>query len=80
MKDLTPTRNAYDNQEIDDMGWIKSGENIVDAFKKLGRNDGLERMLDTGLVSQSVAKWVVRDGPTRKQKTEERKPSTKKQC
>lgn len=62
---------AYDNQEINDVGWIKTGKNIADAFKKFGRNDVLVSMLDTGLVSQIVAQCVVRSKYPTDQRPEE---------
>lgn len=56
---MAATQKAYNSREIDDVGWIRTGENIVDVFEKLDRNDGLKRMFDTELIGQSVAQWVL---------------------
>lgn len=61
MIDLTAPREAYEKRESDDIGWIKTTENIADAFTKPSPNDGLEEFLDSGILRQSVSQWVVRE-------------------
>lgn len=54
MIDLAAATEAYDKCKIDDIGWIKTAENIADAFTEPNPNDGLEEFLDTGVLRKSV--------------------------
>lgn len=64
MIDLSATWDAYDSGEIDDIGWIRTKDNITDAFTKTCRHDGLERFLDTSTLLQRISQWLIRE-PTK---------------
>lgn len=47
---LESIREAYNNKEIDGIKWILTTGNIADAFTKVSTNEGLEALLDTGIL------------------------------
>lgn len=70
MIDLAAAQEAYDNYEIDYMGWNPTTENIADAFTKMGTNKCLEEFLDSGVFGQDISQWVVRVKVAKKMKGE----------
>lgn len=36
-------------------------ENLADAFSKPGANNSLDIFLDTGVLSQSLLLWIIKD-------------------
>lgn len=70
MIDLVAAREAYNNYDIDDIGWIRTAQNIAGAFTKHRQNNGLSNFLDTGSLQQSVWQWIIREQPTAIEGTE----------
>lgn len=60
MIDIRAAREAYESQEISDVGWIRGSDNPADGLTKPGRCEALENILDRGLVNIPVQQWVVR--------------------
>lgn len=55
MINIAATRGAYNNREIDDVGWIFTKCNIEDAFIKLTINKVLDFLLDTRKLQQKIS-------------------------
>lgn len=64
MIDLAATREAYEKGEIDDIGWIRIGENLTDAFTKVEYKKALRKFMETRQLEESVLQWLVRSRPS----------------
>lgn len=60
MIDLQACREAYQEGEIDDVGWVKSGNNVADGLTKLGKAELVQKVMRTGTLSTVADQWVVR--------------------
>lgn len=60
MIDITDFRQAYDRRDITDIGWLRSGKNIAEAFTKPGSCLTLDAYLATAILELDVAQWMVR--------------------
>ena len=67
MIDVQAAREAYDKQEISDIGWIRSKENPAEELTKSAPCLALDRVMDTGTVNTQVHQWVVRTSLQREQ-------------
>ncbi len=48
MIDIKGVREAYEAEEISNVGWVRSEDNPADGLTKRGRCGALEKFLDTG--------------------------------
>lgn len=60
MIDIKAAREAYEDQEISDVGWVRGLHNPADGLTKPGKCEALEKIMDIGQLSVSVQQWVVR--------------------
>lgn len=60
MIDVATAREAYNREDLSNVGLVAGKYTIADGLKKLKRNDALERVLDTGVDDTPVDQWVVR--------------------
>lgn len=60
MIDIRATREAYVREEINDVGWISSEDNIADAMTKLSPCKSLDNLMQTGQLHMQVQQWVIR--------------------
>lgn len=68
MIDLAATQDAYNRKEIEEIGLVRTANNIADAFAKQGNNNTLQKFTSPGCSEQVVSKWVVCDEVGEKQK------------
>ncbi len=61
MIDLRVAREAYNLNEISDIGFIRGNANPADCFTKVGHNDALTRIVFDGLCDLAVEQWVIRE-------------------
>ena len=62
MIDIAVVKDAYEKEEISQIGHVCSGNNPADAFTKVGNCDALISILDSGTLDLEVNQWVVRNG------------------
>ena len=60
MIDITAVRNAYNDQELSDVGFIRTKYNPADAFTKLGSCEALNTIIQTGICKLPIEQWVIR--------------------
>eukprot|EP00170_Pyropia_yezoensis_P001479 contig_6504_g1483 len=72
MIDVAAAREAYNNQEISNVGLLKSEHNAADGLTKPHHCAALERILTTGEDNQPVQQWIIRDAATSKPSERER--------
>jgi hypothetical protein len=58
--DLKAVRNVYDEQEISNVGFVRTKFNPADALTKVGKWDALEQITITGVCDLPVEQWIVR--------------------
>ena len=61
MIDIQAAREAYDQSEISDVGWIVSEDNPADGLSKPKRCELLESILDSGRNELKAEKWIIRN-------------------
>ena len=61
MINLRSVKQCYQNQELDNVVHVRTKFNPADAFKKVKRNNVLEKSLAHGILDHPVGQWVVRD-------------------
>lgn len=61
MIDLVAGKGSNDKGNIIGRVWIRTTQNIEDAFNKMGNNEGLEYFHDIGQLKKSVSQWIVRE-------------------
>jgi Reverse transcriptase (RNA-dependent DNA polymerase) len=64
MIDITAVRNAYNAQELSDVGFVRTKYNPADAFTKLGFCESLDTIIKTGMCSLPIEQWVIRGNET----------------
>jgi hypothetical protein len=65
MIDITAVRNAYNAQELSDVGFVRTKYNPADAFTKLGFCEVLDTIIKTGICSLPIEQWVIRGNETK---------------
>jgi hypothetical protein len=55
MIDITAVRDAHNDQEISDAGFVRTKDNPADAFTKIGKCDALETITQAGLQSPNCS-------------------------
>lgn len=60
MVDVRPAKQAYENGDISDVGWIQSDYNLAEGLTKMVRCRVLEEFMDTGAVNTPIEHLVVR--------------------
>lgn len=60
MIDLSCVKNAYDNEEIDDLYFIRSEFNIADALRKKETVSNLTQVTKNGIINYPVEQWHQR--------------------
>lgn len=53
IKDIQTAREAFENCEICNGGWIRTEENAADGLTKQKKYNALERMLESGLIQKN---------------------------
>lgn len=61
MNDLAATKKICSKMDIDDLGCIRTNDNIADSSTKKMPNKVLNKFLTTGFSTQIISQWVVRD-------------------
>ena len=64
--DVKSVREAYNNHEVSDVGFLRSEHNPADSFTKISANESLQRILSHNKVDFPVAEWIIRS--TKKEK------------
>lgn len=59
MTDVRATHEAFQN-EMSDIGWIRSNENTADGLTKTWRCLALEDLMNTGVLTTKVEQWIDR--------------------
>lgn len=60
MIDLALTRAAYDTMKFDNIGWLRTTDNITGAFAKAVVNKRLSTLLDDKQLPTRVSQWIIR--------------------
>lgn len=58
--DIAVAKEAYQKEEINQVGHVFSDQNPADALTKMYFNHALNTILETGKLDLNVNKWVVR--------------------
>jgi hypothetical protein len=64
MIDITAVRNAYNDQELSDIGFVRTEYSPADAFTKIGYCEALETIVKTGICDLPIEQWVIRGNET----------------
>lgn len=59
MVDMNATKEAYENFEIDDIGWIPGTSDNADAFTKWDYISVLADFLNNGIFKQEIFEWII---------------------
>jgi hypothetical protein len=62
MIDISVSREAYNRQELSDIGLVRSEFDPVDALIKAGNCRILDAILRIGRLDHLVVQWVIRQG------------------
>lgn len=49
---------AYEQRKICEIGWIRSGDNLADAFTKIKKCPSLDQFISAGKTQADVIQWV----------------------
>lgn len=60
MIDVQAGREAYHERKIDDMGWVRSENNLADGLTKLNKPELIQRTMKTGRLDIIADQWVIR--------------------
>ena len=63
MIDITSVRDAYNMEEISNVGFVRTAYNPADAFTKVDKCQALETILSTGSCALPIEQWVIRTKP-----------------
>lgn len=61
MIDVRAAREAFENGEISNIGWIGSTENATDGLTKLKQCVAVETLLASGIINTQVKQWIEVD-------------------
>lgn len=59
MIDIAATRQAYDQENINELGWIRRDFNIADALTKIAINEIMKKFILTGRIEYTTEQFVV---------------------
>lgn len=59
MIDVQACREAYQERAINDVGWVKSENNVDGGLTKLRRSELVQNVMRTGTLSTVADQWVV---------------------
>lgn len=62
MVDVQAGREAYENFDMDNVGWISLEHNTADGLTKVGICVPLDVFLDGGRLNIHVKQWYIRSG------------------
>ena len=62
MTDIFRLRQAYRNEDLANLGWIRIQHNIADALKKYLKSSARNEVLRTRIIMTPVQQWVEK-GP-----------------
>lgn len=57
--EMADIRRAYCSNEIDNIAWIRSSQNIADSFTSTNGNGILQNSMETGRLQFKIEQWVV---------------------
>lgn len=58
---FTAAKEAYEREEMENIGWVKTADKITDAFTESTINEQLEQLMETRQLNQTVFQWILRD-------------------
>ena len=58
--DVKAVREAYENFEVSDVGFLRSDQNPADSFTKLNCNAALNRILSENKCDFHISQWIIR--------------------
>ena len=58
--DVSAVRNAYEDFEISDVGFVRSEFNPADGFTKVGKCSAFDEVIRTGKYKLPIDQWVIR--------------------
>lgn len=61
MIDISVVRQAYDREEISNVGFVRTKDNPADAFTKVCDCDALNQIVLTATCDLPIEQWVIRD-------------------
>ena len=59
MLDIYATRQGYKEQEISNIGFVRSNHNIADGLKKSKNQEVLRNVISTGKMSIEAGQWII---------------------
>lgn len=60
MIDIAAARQAYDQEEINDLGWIRRDCNVSDSMTKIAVNKIMKKFILTGKIEYVTEQFVIR--------------------
>lgn len=61
MNDISEIRRAYKSNEITNVAWIKSAQNIADNLTRFHGNDILVNTMESGKINLVIEQWIYKD-------------------
>ena len=58
--DSVASRGVYENKEIDNIGLIRSEDNVADGVTKPNKQAAIHNILATGMHVPTIAQWILR--------------------
>lgn len=65
MIDIAATRQAYDQEVIEELVWIRRDYNISDSLTKIAVKEKIKTFMLTGEVEYTIEQFVVRNPKTK---------------
>jgi len=72
MNEIADIRHAYRENEITNIAWIRSDQNIADNFTRHHGNNILRNAIETGRLNFIIEQWVYKDNEIKFAKEKER--------
>lgn len=64
MNDIADIRRAYKDNEITNVAWVRSEDNVADNLTRFKGNNILRHAMETGTLRFTIQEWVYKDGDT----------------
>lgn len=61
MTDIADIRRAYKHNEITNVAWVRSQQNIADNFTRRNGNNILIQTMRTGKLDFTIEQWIYKD-------------------
>eukprot|EP00172_Hildenbrandia_rubra_P000685 Plantae.Rhodophyta-Hildenbrandia_rubra.ctg13760.p1 GENE.Plantae.Rhodophyta-Hildenbrandia_rubra.ctg13760~~Plantae.Rhodophyta-Hildenbrandia_rubra.ctg13760.p1 ORF type:complete len:195 (-),score=19.65 Plantae.Rhodophyta-Hildenbrandia_rubra.ctg13760:621-1205(-) len=58
--DLAMARDAYKKKEINNVGWVRSANNLADPLTKAVKDSILDKVLNSSILDHRTEQWIVR--------------------